>query len=133
MIAVADRFDELTHDTPDEPAVDQAAALQRMSDEVGHALCPDAFGALAEALRAAGSTALSRRKSRSPARPAGLTDREVEITRLLAKGLSRNEMAQQLVVSEHTIRHHLEHIYNKLGVSTRVGATLFAIEHGLLH
>lgn len=132
IIAVADRFDELTHDTPDEPMVDQESALQRMSDEVGHALCPDAFRALAEELRASEATSPSRRKSRAPAWPAGLTDREVEIVRLLSKGLSRHEMAQQLVVSEHTVRHHLEHIYDKVGVSTRVGATLFAVEHGLL-
>jgi DNA-binding NarL/FixJ family response regulator len=64
--------------------------------------------------------------------PAGLSDREVEILRLLARGLSRRELAGQLILSEHTVRHHLEHIYNKLGVSTRVTATLFAIEHDLL-
>ena len=132
MIAVADRFDDLTNDTPDEPAVDEEAALQRMSDEVGHALCPDAFGALAEELRASGATSVPRRKPRSPAWPAGLTDREVEIMRLLVKGLSRPEMAKQLVVSEHTVRSHLEHIYSKVGVSTRVGAALFAVEHDLL-
>ena len=132
IIAVADRFDELTHDAPDEPAIEQEAALQRMGDEVGHALFPDAFGALAGELRASGSAPPSRRKRRSPAWPAGLTDREVEIVRLLARGLSRQAMARQLVVSEHTVRHHLEHIYNKVGVSTRVGATLFAVEHDLL-
>jgi HD-GYP domain-containing protein (c-di-GMP phosphodiesterase class II) len=132
IIAVADRFDELTHEQPDEPALDQEAALQRMSHEVGHALCPDAFRALDEELHASGATSLSRRKNHSPAWPAGLTDREVEIVRLLTKGLSRQEMAKQLVVSEHTVRHHLEHIYNKVGVSTRVGATLFAVEHDLL-
>lgn len=64
--------------------------------------------------------------------PAGLTDREVEILRLLAKGLSRRETAAALFLSEHTVRHHLEHIYNKLGVTTRVAATLYAVEHGLL-
>ncbi len=132
IIAVADRFDDLTNDTPDEPAVDQEAALQQMSGEVGSALCPDCFRALEESLHASGVTAVTRRKNRSPAWPAGLTDREVEIMRLLAKGLSRQEMAKRLVVSEHTVRHHLEHIYNKVGVSTRVGATLFAIEHDLL-
>jgi HD-GYP domain-containing protein (c-di-GMP phosphodiesterase class II)/DNA-binding CsgD family transcriptional regulator len=132
IIAVADRFDELTHESPDEEAVDQDAALRRMRDEVERALCPDAFEALAEELRAPGSPAPSRRKVRAAVWPAGLTNREVEIMRLLAKGLSRQEMAKQLVVSEHTIRSHLEHMYGKLGVSTRVGATLFAVEHDLL-
>ena len=132
IIAVADRFDELSHDTPDQPALDPEETLKRMSDEVGHALCPDAFEALAQELRADGSAILTRRKSHPPEWPAGLTDREVEILRLLAKGLSRNEVAEQLFLSEHTVRHHLEHIYNKVGVSTRVGATLFAVEHDLL-
>ena len=64
--------------------------------------------------------------------PAGLTDREVEILRLLARGLGRKQLARELSLSEHTVRHHLEHVYTKLGVSTRVGATLFAVEHHLL-
>ena len=41
-------------------------------------------------------------------------------------------MARQLFQSEHTVRHHLERIYNKIGESTRVAATLIAIEHDLL-
>jgi DNA-binding NarL/FixJ family response regulator len=41
-------------------------------------------------------------------------------------------MATQLYLSEHTVRHHLEHIFNKIGVSTRVAATLYAVEHDLL-
>jgi HD-GYP domain-containing protein (c-di-GMP phosphodiesterase class II)/DNA-binding CsgD family transcriptional regulator len=133
IIAVADRFDELSHDTPDQPALDPGAALQRMREEVGHALCPDAFAALAQELCADGSTPLLTTRTSHPHEwPAGLTDREVEILGLLTKGLSRRAMAEQLVLSEHTVRHHLEHIYNKVGVSTRVGATLFAVEHDLL-
>ena len=62
-----------------------------------------------------------------------LTSREVELLRLLASGLSRREVARQLFLSEHTVRHHLEHIYDKIGVRTRVAATLFAVEHDLLN
>ncbi|MEO7001084.1 MAG: HD domain-containing phosphohydrolase [Ktedonobacterales bacterium] len=132
IIAVADRYDELTHETPDEPAVDQEVALQRMTGEVGHALCPDAFRALAEEVDAVGSIPPSRRKHRSPDWPAGLTDREVEILRLLSKGLRQREIAERLTLSEHTVRRHLEHIYDKARVNTRVGAVLFAVEHDLL-
>ncbi len=132
IIAVADRFDELSHDTPDQPALDPEGALQQMSEEVRHALCPDAFAALVQELRPVGSVPLIKRKSPTREWPANLTDREVEILRLLAKGLSRRDMAERLVLSEHTVRHHLEHIYGKVGVSTRVGATLFAVEHDLL-
>jgi HD-GYP domain-containing protein (c-di-GMP phosphodiesterase class II)/DNA-binding CsgD family transcriptional regulator len=133
IIAIADRFDELTHDTPDQPALDPAGAVKRMGEEVGHALCPDAFAALTQGLRIDASVPLlTTRTSHPPEWPAGLTDREVEILGLLSKGLSRRAMAEQLVLSEHTVRHHLEHIYGKLRVSTRVGATLFAVEHNLL-
>ena len=55
-----------------------------------------------------------------------------QVLRVLATGASRRAMAQQLSVSEHTIRHHLEHIYAKLDVRTRVEATLFALEHNLV-
>ena len=132
IIAVADCFDELTHDTPDHLAIDPDRAQKQMSEEVGSSLCPDAFEALVQELCTDGSAPFSTRTSRAPGRPAGLTDREVEILGLLAKGLSRREIAKRLVLSEHTVRHHLEHIYNKAGVSTKVGATLFAVEHDLL-
>lgn len=74
-------------------------------------------------------------RHRAPERagwPAGLTDREVEVLRLVAKGLSRKEIAAELTLSQHTVRHHLEHIYTKTETSTRVAATLFAMERGLL-
>ncbi|MGH2945942.1 MAG: response regulator transcription factor [Solirubrobacteraceae bacterium] len=63
--------------------------------------------------------------------PAGLTDREVEVLRLLAQGRANREIAEALVISEKTAGHHVEHIYAKTGVSTRVGAALFAMRHDL--
>ena len=65
-------------------------------------------------------------------RPAGLSEREVEVLRLLARGLSTRDMAAQLYVSPDTVKHHIQHIYDKIGLSTRAGATLFAMENGLL-
>ena len=64
--------------------------------------------------------------------PAGLTDREVEVLRLAAKGLSRRQIGERLNITEGTVRSHLEHIYGKIGVSNRSAASLFAMEHGLL-
>ena len=52
--------------------------------------------------------------------------------RLLARGLSNRDMAEQLYVSPDTVKHHIQHIYDKIGVSTRAGATLFAMENALL-
>lgn len=64
--------------------------------------------------------------------PAGLTEREVEVLRLVALGLNLRETAARLVISGHTARHHLESIYSKAGVSSRAGAVLFAVENSLL-
>jgi DNA-binding NarL/FixJ family response regulator len=64
--------------------------------------------------------------------PAGLTPREVEVLILLARGCPNKEMARQLTTSPKTIGAHVEHIYSKLGVSTRPAAALFAVRHGLL-
>jgi HD-GYP domain-containing protein (c-di-GMP phosphodiesterase class II) len=64
--------------------------------------------------------------------PAGLSEREAEVLALAVRGLSNRQIADELVVSPKTVGHHLENIYSKIGVSTRVGATLFALQHGLI-
>ena len=63
---------------------------------------------------------------------AGLSDREIEVLRLVARGHSNRQMAARLAVSERTVHHHIEHIYQKIGVSTRAAATLFAMQQRLL-
>jgi DNA-binding NarL/FixJ family response regulator len=65
-------------------------------------------------------------------RPAGLTEREVDVLRLIARGHANKEVAATLDISPKTVGHHIEHIYAKAGITTRAGATLFAMEHGLL-
>jgi HD-GYP domain-containing protein (c-di-GMP phosphodiesterase class II) len=65
--------------------------------------------------------------------PAGLSDREVEVLRLLARGFPNKAIAQSLSVTPKTVEHHVQHIYDKLGVATRAGATLFAAQHDLVH
>ena len=78
-------------------------------------------------LGAAGHRVLRRREG-----PAGLTAREVDVLRLTARGLSNKEVAERLVISPKTVASHIEHIYVKIGASTRAGASLFAMQHGLL-
>ncbi len=63
---------------------------------------------------------------------AGLSERELEVLRYLARGQTMKQIAAQLVISEKTVDSHIQHIYNKIGVSTRAGATMFAMEHQLL-
>ena len=76
--------------------------------------------------------AAGHRVSRRREGPAGLTAREVEVLRLLARGMSNKEMAERLVISPKTVANHVEHIYSKIGASTRAAASLFAMRHGLL-
>ena len=65
-------------------------------------------------------------------RSAGLTAREVEVLVLLARGLSNKQIAGRLVITPKTAGNHVEHIYAKIGASSRAAAALFAVQHGLL-
>ena len=76
--------------------------------------------------------AAGHRVSRRRDGPFGLTAREVEVLRLLARGLSNKEIAQRLVITPKTVGNHVEHIYAKIDARTRAGAGLFAMQHGLL-
>ncbi len=61
----------------------------------------------------------------------GLSARELEVLRLIAKGSSNREIGSTLVISEHTVARHVQNIFRKLGVSSRTAASAFAYEHGL--
>jgi ATP/maltotriose-dependent transcriptional regulator MalT len=68
----------------------------------------------------------------APAIPGGLTEREVEVLRLAAMGMSNKQIADQLVLSPNTVNAHIQSIYRKIDVSSRSSATRFAIEHQLI-
>jgi len=65
-------------------------------------------------------------------RPAGLSERECEVLGLIARGMATKQVARQLGISPKTCDHHIRRLYRKTGLSTRAGATLFALEHGLI-
>jgi len=85
-------------------------------------------GAVNAVLAAAGHS----QPSKPRAYPAGLSEREVEVLRLLAKDLTNKQIAERLVISPATVDHHLRHIYTKIGCSTRMATTLFAMSQRLV-
>jgi HD-GYP domain-containing protein (c-di-GMP phosphodiesterase class II) len=126
ILAAADVLAALTEDRPHRPArsAASAASVLRADAEAGR-FGPAEVDAV---LQAAGEAPRPARV----ARPADLTEREVDVLRLIARGLSNREAAARLGISTKTVGHHVEHIYAKSGVTTRAGAALFALEHGLL-
>ena len=70
--------------------------------------------------------------SKAPTYPDGLTAREVEVLRLVAQGLTDAQVAEQLVISPHTVNTHLKSIYGKIQVTSRSAATRYAVEQHLL-
>jgi DNA-binding CsgD family transcriptional regulator len=75
-------------------------------------------------------------KATTPARPkhpGGLSHREVDVLRLAARGLTTQEIADRLFIAPKTADHHIQHIYNKINVSTRAGAALWAMQNAVVH
>src|SRR5206468_1827171 len=126
ILGAADAYQAMREPRPHRPArsTDEAAAELRADVKAG-LLDAEAVEAV---LGAAGHRVSRRREG-----PAGLTAREVEVLRLLARGLSNKEIAERLVIAPKTAGNHIEHIYAKIGASSRAAASLFAIRHGLLH
>jgi DNA-binding NarL/FixJ family response regulator len=124
LLAVADAFQAMTQTRPQRPALTLEEAARAIESSAAAGLFDP------ECARAVIVAADERP---SPTRwPEGLSDREVEVLRLVARGMSNREVAAELVISRRTAEHHVQHIYAKIGASTRAAAALFAMEHGLL-
>ncbi|MBV9368076.1 MAG: HD domain-containing protein [Solirubrobacterales bacterium] len=125
LLAAADSYHARLEPRPHRPAQapEQAASELRADVRAGR-IDGDAAEAV---LAAAGHRNRKRREW-----PAGLTAREVDILRLLARGMSNKQIATALVISPKTTNTHVEHIYTKLGVTNRALASLFAAKHGLI-
>ena len=123
ILAAADVFAALTSERPHRPAYGAEEACRVLEAEAG--LDADAVACV---LAAAG-----RRPAPSPAGwPAELTDREVEVLRLITRGRSNREVAERLFISPKTVGRHVENLYRKIGVSSRAAAAVFALENQLL-
>jgi len=125
VLAAADVYQALTESRPHRPARSPEEAASELRGEVAaRRLDGDAADAV---LRASGHRVRRRKEW-----PSGLTSREVEVLRLVARGLSNKEIARSLVISAKTAGTHVEHIYAKIGASNRAQASLFAMKHGLM-
>jgi HD-GYP domain-containing protein (c-di-GMP phosphodiesterase class II) len=126
VLACADAYHAMTEERPYRSALDTHQIARELEREVSSEhLDREAVNAV---LEAAGHRAVGHKQ----AWPAGLTDREVEVFRLLALGRSNKEIARALFISEPTVHSHVLNIYGKVGVNTRAGAALFAAEHDLV-
>jgi HD-GYP domain-containing protein (c-di-GMP phosphodiesterase class II)/DNA-binding CsgD family transcriptional regulator len=126
VLAAADVYQAMTQPRAYRPALEPARAAQELEAMASSGrLDPDSVN---KVLVAAGHAV---RPSRT-AWPAGLTDREVEVLRVICRGGTKKQVASMLSISPSTVDHHVRHIYDKAGVQSRAGATLFALEHDLL-
>lgn len=124
LLAAADVCYALTEERPYRLARSRPAALEVLRDETRRGrLDADCVAMLVATLD---EVPLGRRRALP-----GLSEREVEVLRLLARGSSNRQIAHELGISEKTAGHHVEHIYDKLGVSTRAAAVLQAVTRGL--
>ena len=125
LLGAVDAYQSMCEPRPHRPAfAPSEAAKELRADVKAGRLDGDAVEAV---LAAAGHRVAARRDG-----PAGLTAREVDVLRLVSRGQSSKEIAATLVISPKTARNHIEHIYSKIGASSRVAASLFAMQHGLL-
>jgi HD-GYP domain-containing protein (c-di-GMP phosphodiesterase class II) len=125
ILGAVDAYQAMREPRPHRPARSAEEAAAELRDDVrAGRLDSEAVEAV---LGAAGHRVSRRREG-----PAGLTQREVEVLKLLARGLSNKQIAERLVISPKTVSNHVEHIYGKIDCSSRAAAGLFAMRHGLL-
>jgi HD-GYP domain-containing protein (c-di-GMP phosphodiesterase class II) len=124
LLVASDCYQAMTEPRAYRPALSPAAATAEPRGEAARGRqAPEAVSAV---LEAAGQPCPA------PRRPAGLSERECEVLGLVAGGLATKQAARRLGISPKTCDHHLQRAYRKIGVSTRAGATIYALEHGLL-
>ncbi len=125
VLGAAEAYQSMREPRPYRPARPPEGAAAELRAEVRAGRLDAA--AVNAVLEAAGHRVARRRSA-----VAGLTAREVEVLVLLARGASNKQIATQLVITPKTARNHVEHIYAKIGASSRASAAMFAMQHGLL-
>ncbi len=128
ILVAADIYAGLTADRADRPRFSAADAASEMCSMVTRGVL-DKRTANAVLVAAGHSEARGRRA----ANPGGLSEREIEVLRLAAKGFSTKVIAEQLYISPKTADHHIQHVYTKIGVSTRAAAALWAAQNSVVN
>jgi HD-GYP domain-containing protein (c-di-GMP phosphodiesterase class II) len=126
ILAIADSYAHLNQQQGDQG--EPADALRKMRPLVGTQFDGSCYNALAASLTSAHFVT---RIVPGRWQLGDLTEREAEVLRLLAQGQSNPQIAKALVISRKTVEHHLEHIYNKIGVTCRTSAVVYAVQHGI--
>ncbi len=126
LLAAADAYQAMTEPRAHRPALSPQQAAEQLSKEAAAGRFDR--DAVAAVLAAAGHRVAPTRASF----PAGLSEREVEVLRVLSRGRTNKEIASELDISVKTAGNHVQHIFEKIGVTTRAAATLFAMQHDLL-
>jgi len=130
LLAATEVYVGLTTERADRPPFTDADAASELRQlETDGVLEPRATRAV---LVAAGHGEPAARTRRRPDNPGGLSRREIDVLSLAAKGLTTRQIADRLVISPKTADHHVQHIYTKIGVSTRAAAALWAIQHDVV-
>lgn len=124
LVACAVSYQSALEPRPYRDALGPAGAARRLRERVRD---DELDSSAADAVLHAAGHASGRPKTR----PHGLTAREAEVLCMVAQGASNKEIAAKLVLSEKTVRNHVERTYTKIGVSNRIGASMYALEHGL--
>jgi HD-GYP domain-containing protein (c-di-GMP phosphodiesterase class II) len=127
ILAAADAFQAMGQTRPYRPALDESTRAAELRREVDAGRLDQSA---VQCVLAAAGQALPPPRA---ARPNSLTEREVEVLRLISRGASNRVVAQQLVISPKTAGRHIENIYAKINVSSRASAALFALQNGLLN
>ena len=126
ILAAADAYTAMREPRPHRPALAEAAAQAELLREAREGRLD------AEAVDLVLGAAGHRPEQRARDLPAGITERELEVLRILVRGESNQAIGDRLGISARTVGHHVQHLYRKAGVRSRAAATVWAFEHGLV-
>jgi len=124
ILAACDVYRALKEDRPHRKALNPDSVSRTLLEEVA---CGRLDANIVDAILSNDGVRMKR-----PDLPAGLSEREAQVLRLVANGLSNKEIASRLEISAKTVQHHVAHIYEKTGIRTRASAAIYAMTQGLL-